>query len=103
MVRFSYVKWGDVKASSHFTYERKYIEEISKYFKIDSILIINKHGHLQRLQCPFSVEVIQNVGELRKGLICNVSAAKIDLTLIDVYDMQNRIYYFFNFSVLGRK
>ena len=83
--------------------KRKYIEEVFKYCKIDSILVINKHGHLQRLDCPFEVLVISNVGELQKGLICLVSAVKIDLTLIDVYVIRNKAYYFFNFRVLERK
>jgi hypothetical protein len=83
--------------------KRKYIEEVFKYCKIDSILVINKSGHLQRLDCPFEVVVIQDVGELYKGLICLVSAVKIDLTLVDVYIIRNKAYYFFNFRVLQRK
>ena len=83
--------------------KKKYIEEVFKYCKIDSILVINKTGQLQRLQCPFEVLVIQNVGELYKGLICLVNAVKLDLTLIDVYIIKNKAYYFFNFSVLERK
>jgi hypothetical protein len=65
--------------------KKKYIEEIFKYCKVDSILVINKHGHLQRLDCPFEVLVIQDVGELYKGLICLVNAVKLDLSLVDVY------------------
>jgi hypothetical protein len=83
--------------------KKKYIEEIFKYCKIDSILVIDKTGQLQRLDCPFEVLVIQDVGELTKGLICLVNAVKIDLSLIDVYIIRNKAYYFFNFSVLGRK
>lgn len=83
--------------------KRKYIEEVFKYCKIDSILVINKTGQIQRFHCPFEVLVIQNVGELCKGLICLVSAVKIDLSLIDVYIIQNKAYYFFNFRVLERK
>jgi len=83
--------------------KKKYIEEIFKYCKIDSILVINKMGHLQRLDCPFSVIVISDVGELYKGLICLVSAVKIDISLIDVYIIKNKAYYFFNFRVLQRK
>jgi hypothetical protein len=81
--------------------KRKCIEEIFKYCKIDSILVISKTGQLERLECPFTVLVIQNVGELRKGLICFVTAVKLDLTLIDVYIIRNKAYYFFNFRVLG--
>jgi hypothetical protein len=82
--------------------KRKYIEEVFKYCKTDSILVINKTGDLQRLDCPFEVIVIQDVGELYKGLKCLVSAVKIDLTLIDVYIIRDKAYYFFNFRVLER-
>ena len=83
--------------------KKKYIEEIFKYCKVDSILVINKTGQLERLDCPFSVVVIQDVGELVKGLICLVNAVKLDLNLIDVYIIGNKAYYFFNFRVIGRK
>jgi hypothetical protein len=83
--------------------KRKYIEEVFKYCKIDSILVINNRGHLSRLNCPFEVVVIQDVGELYKGLLCRVNAVKLDLSLIDVYVIRNKAYYFFNFRVLERK
>jgi len=83
--------------------KKKYIEELFKYCKTDSILVINKMGQLQRLDCPFEVMVISDVGELTKGLICLVNAVKLDLSLIDVYIIRNKAYYFFNFRVIGRK
>jgi hypothetical protein len=57
--------------------KRKYIEEVFKYYKIDSILVINKHGHLQHLDCPFEVMVIQDVGEFYSGLICLFQPLKL--------------------------
>ena len=47
--------------------KRKYIEEVFKYCKTDSILVINNRGNLQRLNCPFELIVISDVGELYKG------------------------------------
>jgi hypothetical protein len=64
---------------------------------------INNHGLLQPLVCPFEVMVIYDVGELTKGLICLVSAFKIDLNLIEVYIIRNKAYYFFKFRVMERK
>jgi hypothetical protein len=83
--------------------KRKYIEEVFKYCKTDSILVIQKSGQLQRLYCPFEVVVIQDVGELYKGLICLVNAVKLDISLIDVYIIRDKAYYFFNFRVLQCK
>lgn len=82
--------------------KRKYIEEIFKYCSYESILVVNKSGSLERISCPFEVLVIQDVGELRKGLRCLVNAVKMDLTLVDVYVIRNKAYYCFNFSVLHR-
>jgi hypothetical protein len=82
---------------------KKYIEEIFKYCDVYSILVINSSGHLQRLQCPFYVLVIQNVGELQKGNKCAVNAVRLDLTFIDVYVIRGKAYYYFNFNVLERK
>ena len=74
--------------------KKKYIEEIFKYCKIDSILVISKTGQLERLDCPFEVLVIQDVGELHKGLICLVNAVKLDLTLIDAFnDNENAVVF----------
>ena len=47
--------------------KKKYIEEIFKYCKTDSILVMNKHGSLQRLQCPFEVLVISELANSTKG------------------------------------
>jgi hypothetical protein len=83
--------------------KRKYIEEVFRYCQFDSILVINTKGHLERLQCPFEVLVIQDVGQLHKGLKCLVNAVKINITLIDVYIIGDKAYYFFIFRVLERK
>ena len=83
--------------------KRKYIEEVFKYCKTDSILVINKTCDLQRLDCPFEVLVIQDVGEIYTALICLVNAVKLDISLIDVYIIRDKAYYFFNLRVLERK
>lgn len=82
--------------------KKQYISEIFKYCKTDSILVINHEGNLQRYDCPFEVIVITDVGELFKNLICLVKAVKMDLTLMDVYIIGNKAYYFFNFRILDK-
>lgn len=62
-----------------------------KYYETDSILVINKAGDLKRLQCPFDVIVIQDVGELCEGSKCLVSAIIIDLSLIDIYNQRQSL------------
>jgi hypothetical protein len=58
---------------------------------------------LLRNCCPFSAGICPDVGELEKGLICLVNTVKLDLTLVDVYIIKSKAYYFFNFRVLERK
>jgi len=48
---------------------RKYIREIFNHCKIGSILVINKKGSMEHLDCTFEVLVIQDVGELEKDLV----------------------------------
>ena len=76
---------------------RKYIEEIFKVCKTDSILIINKWGMLERRLCPFIVIVVKDVPPLNKGEIVWATAVKMSLELIDVYIVQNRAYNYYNF------
>jgi hypothetical protein len=70
---------------------QKYIEEILKYCDPESIFIIDHYGHLRRLCCPFFVIAVKDVGEIKKDLICPVNAVKLDLNLIDVYIIRNKV------------
>lgn len=78
----------------------KYIEEIFKVCKTDSILIINKKGQLERINCPFLVRVIITVPPLNAGDVESVTAVKISMELIDVYIIKGKAYYYFNFSII---
>ena len=78
----------------------KYIEEIFKVCKTDSILIINKEGQLERINCPFLVRVIISVPPLKSGEVESVTEVKISMDLIDVYIIKGRAYYHFNFSII---
>ncbi len=83
--------------------KKKYIKEIFKHCSIDSILIINHMGRLERLYCPFYVRVIVDVHPLKKGSVKSVKAVKMSIELIDVYIIESKAYYFFNFRILGPK
>lgn len=82
--------------------KKKYINDIFKHCSIDSILIINHMGHLERLRCPFYVLVIVDVHTLKKGSVKAVKAVKMSIELIDVYVIESKAYYHFNFRLLGR-
>ena len=78
----------------------KYIEEIFKVCKIDSILVITSKGQLERINCPFLVRVIISVPLLKEGDVESVTAVKLSIELIDVYIIKGRAYYHFNFSII---
>ena len=82
--------------------KKKYINDIFKHCKTDSILIINHIGHLERLYCPFYVRVIVDVHILKKGSVKAVKAVKMSLELIDVYIIESKAYYHYNFRLLDR-
>ena len=80
---------------------RAYIKKIFKYVKTDSILIINAQGHLERLWCPFKVVVIVDVHPLKKGQEKAVIAVKVAENLIDVYVIEGKAFYHYNFIIIS--
>jgi hypothetical protein len=84
----------------HFMDNMRYIEEISKYCDPLSMLVIGNNGQLIRIYCPFSVIVVQPVGNLEKGDIVYVQAVKVTLELRDVFIINGRAYYLFYFRIL---
>ena len=80
---------------------KKIIEEIFKYVSSDSILVIDEKGQLKRLYCPFMVKVIRDVHSLRKGQIKAVIAVKVAPNIIDVYVIESKAYYHYNFRIVS--
>ncbi len=79
---------------------RKYLTDMFKYVKADSILIIDHEGKLQRLQCPFNAQVLEDVYPLLQGQIKAVIAVKVAQDLIDVYIIEDKAFYHYNFRIV---
>jgi hypothetical protein len=79
----------------------EYIKDIFRYCRTDSILIINAQGHLGRLWCPFRVLVIVDVYPLQKGQQKVVIAVKVAENLVDVYVIEGKAFYHYNFKILS--
>ena len=77
--------------------KKKYIKELFEEVDTVSILIINKDNQLIRLNVPFTVLVVRGVPGLSKGDLESVQAIKMDLTLMDIYFVNYKPYYYFNF------
>ena len=54
-------------------------------------------GRLERIYCPFRVEVIRDVAKLRKGQIKAVDMIKMSMELVEVYIIESKGYYWYNF------
>lgn len=80
---------------------RVYIREIFKYCRSDSILILDQNGQLSRLVCPFMVIVIVDVPPLIKGQEKAVIAVKLAENLIDVYIIEEKAFYHYNFKIIS--
>ena len=62
------------------------------------ILIVNKDNQLIRLNVPFTVlVVVDGLPGLRKGDLGSVTAIKMDIRLIDIYIVNGKPYYYYNF------
>ena len=80
---------------------RAYIKEIFKFCTTDSILVIDQKGQLRRLVCPFMVIVIVDVPPLKKGQEKAVIAVKVSENLIDIYIIEGKGFYYYNFKIIG--
>jgi hypothetical protein len=79
---------------------KRYLEEILTLCGTDGIMVIDEKGQIKRLQCPFYVVTVIDIGELAEGLICLVFAVKLDFNLIDVYIIEDKAYYYYNFRLV---
>ena len=76
---------------------KKYIRELFEVVDTHSILIISKDNQLIKLNVPFTVLVVREVPGLRKGDLGSVTAIKMDVKLIDIYIVNGKPYYYYNF------
>lgn len=76
------------------------LNDINKYCSPSSLLIINRKGELQRLDCPFRAIVLLSIGTLQQDSTVTVSQVKVDVKLILVYVINNRAYHYYNFSII---
>ncbi len=78
---------------------KKYIRELFEVVSNQDILLVNKDNQLIRLNVPFTVLVVLEVPGLSIGDLGSVTAIKMDVRLIDIYVVNGKPYYCFNFVV----
>jgi len=77
--------------------QKKYIRELFEVVGTTDILIVNKDNQLIRLNVPFTVLVVRQVPGLSLGDLGSVTAIKMDLKLLEIYIVNGKPYYYFNF------
>ena len=77
--------------------KKKYIKELFEVVSTQDILIIDKYKQLIRLNVPFTVLVVREVPGLRTGDLGSVTAIRMDIKLLDIYIVNGRPYYYYNF------
>ncbi len=74
--------------------------ELLRYSSPNSILIITWNNKLRELKCPFTVIVRYNIGELKIDSQVKVLKVKISTSMITVFVIQNKPYYYHHFKIL---
>lgn len=79
---------------------RKELADILKYSFSNELLVITHYGVLIQLFCPIKVQVIKDIGTLKKKQIVFVDEIKVTLELKTVYIISNKGYYYYHFEIL---
>lgn len=78
----------------------KYIRELLKWVEEDSIMVIDKKGHLRRIYCPFKAICLVKFPDINKGEKVAVMAVKLTMSVKEVYIIRGRAYFIIYFRIL---
>ena len=79
---------------------KKELAEVLKYSSPREIYVITWNNILKRLFCPFEVQVVQDIGTLKKGQIVYVDEIKVTIELKTVFIIDTKAYYYYHFEIL---
>ncbi len=79
---------------------RSQLSEILKYSSPNELYVITHYGVLKRLFCPIKVQVLRDIGILKRGQIVFVDEIKVTLELKTVYIIDNEAYHYYHFNIL---
>ena len=74
--------------------------ELLKYSSPFSIWVITWNDKLIELACPFLVLVIKDVGELKMNTKIQVDKVKISSSMITVFIIKEKAYYYYHFKII---
>lgn len=79
---------------------KKELAEVLKHSSPQEIYVITHYNSLKRLFCPFSVKVLQDIGNLKRGQTVLVNEVKVTLELKTVFIINGQAYYYSYFDIL---
>ena len=80
---------------------REYILELFKIVNTKSILVIDHHGTLKRINCPFRVIARAEIPpQITAGVSYFVDAVKMNLELREVFIINGKGYLIFYFKIV---
>ena len=79
---------------------KRQLQELLKYCNPKELYIVAWNNLLKRLFCPFKVQVLNDIGELKQGEIVMVEEIKITTELKTVYLIKGSYYYYHHFDIL---
>lgn len=79
---------------------KKELAELLKYSSPLEIYVITWNNILKRMFCPFEVQVLQDIGTLKKGQFVFVDEIKVTIELKTVFIIDTKAYYYYHFEIL---
>ena len=79
---------------------KKELAEVLKYSNSQELYVITHYGVLMRLFCPVKIQVLGDIGILKRGQIVFVDEIKVTIELKTVYIIDNEAYYYWYFDFI---
>jgi len=79
---------------------KKELAELLKYSSPLEIYVITWNNILKRMFCPFEVQVLQDIGTLKKGQFVFVDEIKVTIELKTVFIIDTKAYYYYHFEIV---
>ena len=76
------------------------LAELLKYSSPNSILVVTWRNKLIELKTPFQVQLIQDIGELKKDELAIVSLVKLATNMKTVFIIENKAYFYYYFKIV---
>jgi hypothetical protein len=78
----------------------EYLKELLKWVSSDSLLVIDKQGHLRRIYCPFKAVCLVTFPDIKQGEKVPVDAIKLTVEVKEVFIIKGTAYYIIYFKII---